>query len=276
MKAGSDRWGRSSIIAEGTTPDDFINKNWMVINHFPESEHQDRLAIAYAVIIGIGNFHVSPLSINLSDNKGQSWTASHLFGPPISKGVQPFFFPDGSLGAVYINDKRRIEYIFSPDGGTSFETPSIVTPYQTHDDPVARDGTWMSNAIVNRQSGALFVVYQGVDDSSKPCVFFTRSIDKGQTWSAPITINDTPNDASIFNPAIAVSPDGQHVTVAFYDKRDSNNDQLVHLYLAESFDGGDSWIPNQRISQKPTNLRFAPLTSKGRMIGDYHGIVPSL
>ena len=59
----------------------------------------------------------------------------------------------------------------------------------------------------------------------------------------------------------------------FYDKRnDSGLGNFVDLYLAESFDGGLIWRPNTRISEVSSDLRLAPLTDRGRMVGDYQAI----
>ena len=80
----------------------------------------------------------------------------------------------------------------------------------------------------------------------------------------------------MFNPAINVSPDGQRITVIFYDHRDNpDSNVLVNLYLAQSFDGGATWEPNIRVSSMTTDGSLAPLTSQGYMLGDYQAIAES-
>lgn len=284
LTPGRTIWDRARIVASGDVPQNFLDKNWFTINTYPGTSNEGRIAVTYSDIIDAGPFGVSPLAISLSDSRGSRWTIPHLFGAPLSQATRPMFFPDGSLGIVYLNfvdfisnpPRTRLEYIYSADGGVTFDAPDIIHPFQMHDDPIARDGTWMPSATVSRQSGTLFVVYQALGPNQIPQVQFTKSIDRGMSWSAPMAINDTPDSQSVFNPAVAASPDGQHLTVVFYDKRDSTNPSLVHLYLAESFDGGDTWEANQRVSREFTNMRLAPLTERGRMIGDYHGIVPAL
>jgi len=123
--------------------------------------------------------------------------------------------------------------------------------------------------------GNLFVVYQGLY-LSKPSILFTKSTDAGMSWSAPQPINDSTSNSPVFNPAVAVSPDGQVVTVAFYDARMSGgNANLVDMFLAQSFDGGATWQRNLRVSSVSSDVRLAPLTSSGYMLGDYLGIAPS-
>ena len=139
-----------------------------------------------------------------------------------------------------------------------------------------------TSATCDRQAGVIYVTHQamvGVAPNRTPSILFTRSIDRGLTWSPPVAVNDTPNRGGAFNPCVAVSPDGQHVTIAFYDKRHNTvttGGNLVDYYLAESFDGGETWGPNLRLSDVSSDLRKAPLTADGRMLADYQGIVPAL
>ncbi|MEO5717111.1 MAG: sialidase family protein, partial [Chthoniobacterales bacterium] len=121
-------------------------------------------------------------------------------------------------------------------------------------------------------SGAIEVVYQGIDSLGAPRIFFTKSKNEGATWSAPIAITDNPG-TGVFNPAIAASPDGTRLTASFYDQRDSGgNTTLCNLYLAQSLDGGVTWQPNLRLTSVTTDASLAPLTSQGYMLGDYLGI----
>jgi hypothetical protein len=59
----------------------------------------------------------------------------------------------------------------------------------------------------------------------------------------------------------------------FYDHRaNPGSNTLVDLYLAQSFDGGTTWLPNIRLSSVSTDASLAPLTSSGYMLGDYLGV----
>jgi hypothetical protein len=133
---------------------------------------------------------------------------------------------------------------------------------------------------VDRQAGVIYVAYQALGANKRKSIMFTRSIDRGRTWSAPTGINDTPNNYDVFSPALAVSPDGQHVTVEFYDQRNQTTNSLgnyVDLYLAESFDGGNTWQPNLRLSEFSSDLRKAArrTSDAGAFLGEYQAMVPS-
>src|SRR5438093_10071365 len=106
---------------------------------------------------------------------------------------------------------------------------------------------------------------------------FSKSIDKGASWSTPVPVNDTPAKRQVLLPQIAVSPDGQHVTITFYDRRnDTGQGDLLDVYLAESLDGGDTWEPNIRVSEFSSDTRKGfPISGKS-FLGDYFGLVPAL
>jgi hypothetical protein len=126
--------------------------------------------------------------------------------------------------------------------------------------------------VADRTSGNIYVVYQTLF-AGNPKIAFTRSTDGGINWSAPKAISNNPANSGVFNPAVNVSPDGQKVTVVFYDHRDNpGSDVLVDLYLAQSFDGGATWQPNIRLTSVSTDASLAPLTTSGYMLGDYLGV----
>jgi hypothetical protein len=84
-----------------------------------------------------------------------------------------------------------------------------------------RDGITESFAASPTYPGHLYVTYEDWDGMQMD-VKFTQSIDGGDTWSEPETVNDnvdpagTPTDQ--FQPSVAAGPDGA-VAVAFYDRR---------------------------------------------------------
>jgi hypothetical protein len=126
--------------------------------------------------------------------------------------------------------------------------------------------------VGDRTTQNVYVVYQTLL-AGNPRIAFTKSTDGGITWSTPFAISNNPPGSGVFNPAINVSPDGRTITVAFYDHRDNPGSAvLVDLYLAQSFDFGNTWQPNIRLTSVSTDASLAPLTSAGYMLGDYLGV----
>ena len=264
-------------------------KTWLTVNTFPNSPTANRLVAMCNVSVD----GIDTLRSSFSDDHGETWSTPQRLGPPQGAICQTFFLPDGSLGVVYFHyltdtfeptGSARTEFIHSPDGGQTFTEPVVVTDMsgRIYDDPVARNAWDVPRACTDRQAGIIYVTYQaqaGPPGSRVPQIHFTRSIDRGRSWSPPVVVNDTPARRGVFNPCIAASPDGQHITIAFYDKRHNtpvSGGNLTDYYLAESFDGGETWEPNLRLSEVSSDLRMAPLTGSGRMFADYQGIAPAV
>jgi hypothetical protein len=73
--------------------------------------------------------------------------------------------------------------------------------------------------------------------------------DFGKTWGTAVA-SDAPR-GDVANPAIAVNRDGI-VAVTWNDRRDDPKGQCWRLYAALSLDGGEHFLPAQRLSQAPT------------------------
>ncbi len=277
---GGLTFSRPLTVVTSSTDLVMLDKQWMAVNTFAGSPTDGRVAVTYTRFDSTSlNLAINPIAVTFSDDGGTNWSVPQTISPPYCQGSQPVFLPDGSLAVIYWNFAggagEQIELAHSPDGGATFTPARLVTAVNRYNDTVARDGNFLPSATADRTLGVLYVVYQGW--RSGPRILFTRSRDRGLTWTTPVPVNDTPNNRSVFNAAVAVSPEGQHVSVIFYDKRhDDGSGKWVDLYLAESFDGGDTWQPNLRLSTESSDLTRAPLTDTGRMVGDYQGIVPAL
>lgn len=277
---GGATFGLPQTILTNSNPLIFLDKNWMTINTFPNTPTANRIVATYTRFDDTDPVNsIDPIDCLYSDDGGATWTKPITISPPVCQGSQPVFLPDGTLVVAYWNfageTGQRVELVISPDGGATFGAPRVVASIPLYNDPVARSGSFLPTVATDRQLGVLYVANQAYVNG--PRILFTRSRDRGLTWTPLKAVNDTPSNRSVFNPAIAVSPDGQQVTIIFYDKRnDTGAGNLVDLYLAESFDGGDTWGPNVRLSTASTDLNRAPLTGSGRMVGDYQGLVPAL
>jgi hypothetical protein len=89
-------------------------------------------------------------------------------------------------------------------------------------------------------------------------VYLRRSPDGGQTWTAPVKVNDNGEDGTAqFLPKVAVGP-GDRVSVLFLDGRDDpGQKRLLDAYLATSTDGGKSF-DNIRLSGTSFDERIGP------------------
>jgi Secretion system C-terminal sorting domain len=96
-------------------------------------------------------------------------------------------------------------------------------------------------------------------------VWLVKSTNGGQTWSAPVKVNDDNSNKQQFFTWMTIDQANGDLYFVFYDRRnyaDNNTD----VYIAQSKDGGNTFI-NQKISEAP----FVPVSSV--FFGDYTNIV---
>ena len=276
---GGTSFADPSIVFEPQMSTDFPDKAWMAVNNFAGTASAGRILVTWTLF---GTTSASPILRSYSDDHGVTWSAGVVIHPADTnaQGSQPVFLRDGRVAVIYWNftgtgGLEEIDMVLSNDDGVTFGTPTRVTFVTRYTQPSIRSGSFLPSATTDRETGALYVVYQALDSANQPRVLFTKSTNAGATWSAPIAITDNPN-TGVFNPAIAASPDGQTLTASFYDQRDSGGViTLCNLYLAQSFDGGVTWGPNLRLTSETTDATLAPLTTAGYMLGDYLGIAES-
>jgi len=284
---GGTTFGPPSIVFQPASDSDFPDKGWMAVNTFAGTASVGRILVTWTEF---GTTSASPIMRAYSNDHGVTWSSAALIHAATTnaQGSQPIFLPDGRVAIIYWNFAdsgfdggdapaalEEIDMVLSNDGGVTFGTPTRVTTVTRYDQPSIRNGVFLPSATTDRTTGALYVVYQALDSGGSPRVLFTKSTNAGATWSVPIAVTDNPN-TGVFNAAISASPDGQTLTVSFYDQRDSGGSTtLCNLYLAQSFDGGTTWQPNIRLTSETSNAVLAPLTADGYMLGDYLGIAES-
>ncbi|MBI5768847.1 MAG: exo-alpha-sialidase [Verrucomicrobia bacterium] len=286
---GGATWSAPLMVFRQTSAQASPDKNWIAVNEFSGTPAFSRLACSWTNFTtdARGSSTGNNIILALSDDRGTTWTSPIAVTPAgtINQGSLPLFLPDGSLLVVFLTLSNpnnpalfSVQCKRSTDGGRTF--PAVATTIAANvngwDDPDLRNGMLVPQADVARQNGAIVVTCNAVI-AGTPRVLVTRSTDQGATWSAPVVASDNPDGISVTNPAIAVTPDGATVTVIFTDKRLSpvapdGHRYFVDHYAAQSFDGGATWQPNLRLSEMSSDVRYAPLTSQGYMLGDYIGV----
>jgi BNR/Asp-box repeat len=206
-------------------------------------------------------------------------------------GATPVIEPDGTLAIAYAYQDilygthnhqsipTRMLVITSHDGGQTW-SPSPVLAATIHDVPFQllpdrfRNFALPAFAADPAAAGHLYLVWADERQHHAEIVL-SASRDSGQTWSAPVLVNDNPlgDGANHAQPALAVAPDGV-VSVTFFDTRNDPAHRLLDVYLAQSVDGGATFLPNVRVtSQSIDPSLHTPLDGSGTpFFGDYQGL----
>ena len=102
-------------------------------------------------------------------------------------------------------------------------------------------------------------------------VMFVRSTNGGQSFSAPIRVNDDPSNLSKWHwfGTLSVAPNGR-IDVVWLDTRNAVNNTDSQLFYSYSSDGGSTWSQNVAVSQSFNPFLGYPNQNK---MGDYITIV---
>ncbi len=259
-----------------------------------------------------------------STNGAQSFDLPVVVGPvtsfsyPCGSGsieggqfANPFVGADGSVyvtwTAVGISDTINcfgdycLKLVKSTDGGVTFTTPSIIRftygnwgfvdgGIDVYNEPAA-----VGDVTGGPFGGSLYIEYANQDTSNHIYddynIEFIRSTDGGANWSEPIYVNDDYTGPGAmfdqFHPWLFINEEGVLLTI-FYDQRTDPNHYNFDVFAAYSFDGGESFTTNHRISDvsinpgllakaviaqegnpNPMNLTLSPMAGK---IAEYIGV----
>ncbi len=250
--------------------------------------------------------YVSPVAVSRSTDVGLTFSdpvrilANNLDGN-VSNGV---VMKDGTLVVTFFDfssmtgdrlrmlKQRRLWVVASKDGGLTFSTPSFVAEFADAEAVTHPNSGPNRMLAVDRSSGAfrdrLYMVFTD-SRSDATDILLSRSIDRGETWSEPIRVNDDVNKGvDHATPAIAVNADGV-VGVAWYDRRSDSSSMCFDIFFAASVDGGMTLLPNVRVStarscpNAPGNIVRSNIGGDGFGVakrwpagGDYSGLAASI
>jgi hypothetical protein len=200
---------------------------------------------------------------------GYDWTSAGQFAMPLvgSDGAVYAFWNgydlDSSSCSIYYN----ITMTKSTDGGATMSSPrSIIRTFGNYSN--VDGGLDVYNAPIGTVDifggsfdGNIYISFANMDTSNTMYydynIEFIKSSDGGNTWSDPIYINDdfTGYGAQFdqFHPWLYCNQEGI-LFIIFYDQR---LDTLTHkdfdVFAAYSFDGGETFTTNHRITEVSTN-----------------------
>ena len=236
--------------------------------------HRGRVYLAWNDVFDSFVRNQYAMFLQYSDDNGKTFTDPMLIDMrPDGKLVatEPVVLSDGTVLVTYYqywnplgdprNNKLPMFVRRSTDGAKTFSPPEQVFDFGPHIWPERRGEFTMAFSLpivvadTSSTSPYRDHVYATWDDtrSGQSDIWFSKSADKGRTWSRPLRINDNTPGVPLGvadhrrTPVVAVTPNGA-VGIAWYDLRADPARRCWDYMFAYSTDGGQRFSANQRIS----------------------------
>jgi len=210
------------------------DKQWIAIDTNPSSPHYGRVYAMWTVFV------INPAVIYEShadarpDGTHTDWSTPQILPTVSGKRwdtyMLPHVTPDGTVWTTTTNNPQKqdfthadISLIWSQDGGETWQGPlpviqDVLVP--TYQNTTFREGIVNTFAVGLRKVGSYYPLYVSYEDGATGLsnVYLMASYNGGQTWTAPILVNDNASPTEALQPNLDVAPNGT-VAVAFYDRR---------------------------------------------------------
>ena len=238
----------------------FEDKPGIVVDNAPQSKYKGNVYLAWTRFDVYGsndpNCHSNiyftrstdrgksfTMPVNISDSTGDCGDSDNTV-----EGAVPAVAPNGD---VYIVWAGPLGLVFkkSTNGGESFGKEKVISQMPGGWD-FGMDGLERANGMAitgvdlssGPNKGTLYVNWIDARNGD-PDVFVMSSKDGGETWSAPVRVNDDPvkNGKAQFFTWMSVDPIDGSVNVVFYDRRDTEGTG-TKVVMARSIDGGKTFV----------------------------------
>ncbi len=265
------------------------DKNWIAV---------DQTAGPYKGNVYSAMTNSGSCNVARSTDGGTTYNIVTSLTPHNLPGAMPCVGPNGSVqgGSVYVvtnaGSSFAPTYTFfrSTDGGGSFNQQSQVQFANCVGDNVAG-----RNSVQNMRTrpypfisadnsygpnrGRLYLIYASntpVGCGNKPDIFCRYSSDFGVNWSNAVKINDDANSEqnNQWHPAMWCDKQTGRLWVQWLDSRNTPTDDSCEVYASYSDDGGNTFIPNVKISNAKFKIDCLGCGGGGtpKYLGDYNGI----
>ena len=231
--------GMTDIVSpypdKGREPD----KQWITIDLNPSSPHFDRIYAMWTVFDSFSAVPMVSFADARSDGTHTAWSAPRVLptagsNPQGDTYLLPHVDGNGTVYTTLTNFEpnggfccTNILLDRSTDGGVTWQSVSNVitevsAPPLLYPNTAFRDGIENTFTVgPGRLANGQYPLYVSWEDHSAGFgnLILSASYDGGQTWSAPIQVNDNANPGiDAVQPNLTAAASGR-VSVAFYDRR---------------------------------------------------------
>jgi hypothetical protein len=142
---------------------------------------------------------------------------------------------------------REIYYKRSTDGGSTWETDIRMT-----------NSTGASEVPCIAANGSFVFVAWKDSRTGNEEIYFKRSTDNGNTWSADTNLSNTP----LFSVAPSITTAGKDIFISWYDVVGSNYD----VFFKRSTTGGMTWEDNVRLTTDPSFQLVSSISASDTLV----------
>lgn len=292
---GGKTWSSPKSIHTSASDD----KQWIAGDTKPDSPHRGNV---YAVWDDGDPAFGAPMRFARTLDQGATWIglgassikdavlAPDSFSPEISVAA------DGTIYVVYINGEFGgvVKFIKSTDGGETFSTPAVVAS--------GISGMFASFPLVGGYAqfpGGKFRMVtlatgctgpgdnlsvawadgrEGSPGAHQSRIYYRRSPDGGNTWlgpasGQPLLTSPIPANFQHFHPQLICDANGV-IGCAFYEFGPKPTTPLIDVIMAQSLDGGATFVPFRVTDRAWDPALGAPLArgdNNVTFIGEYFG-----
>jgi hypothetical protein len=283
-KDGGNTWtDGTAAINHVNTVIPFEDKPGLVVDNAPASRSKGNVYLAWTRFDVYGSSnpeHRSQIYFTRSTDQGQTFSMPFrisdtggdcLDGDNTVEGAVPAVGPNGEVYVVWAGPLGLV-MDKSLDGGLTFGKDKVIGNMPGGWD-FSVEGLDRANGMPvtgvdlsdGPNKGTLYVNW--IDErNGDQDVFVMSSRDGGDTWSAPVRVNNDPvkNGKVQFFTWMAIDPADGSINVIFYDRRDGKGTE-TGLTLARSIDGGKTFV-NYKVE-------LPPFSANARVFfGDYSSI----
>ena len=289
---GGTTWSDPVLATSRTNPVDFNDKINLWVDRSPSSPLKGTVYVSWTLFQG-GPGRAEPIAFSRSTDGGRTFSPTQQLTPAHNNssigGRQGSAIRTAPNGDVYvffesgtqINGAKTDAQMFvkSTDGGVHFSNQAVASTVVPIPSPLP--GTSFRNdsfpSVDIGPDGKIYVAWADYR-SGRGKVVLTTSTNGGGTWTAASPVLDVAGRSAFF-PGVAVSPNGQKVTVATQavDAMAAGTHPgagVVHYdsYLAESVSGG-AFSSEHKISASsdPDGSSTNGLTAQ--FLGDYNTLI---
>jgi hypothetical protein len=257
------------------------------VDHSPTSPFRDRIYIiwhnnrpAFTTFRNAAGWH-APLQVSHTETIGTA------IGSDITTNAE------GTVFAVWPDTgSRGVFFVKSTDGGETYTSPPLLIAKTFASFQINLPAFNQRAALVGASVGAfgkqVYVTWTDLsgedgckttnnapnDDVNSACksrIWFARSLDSGQNWSQPATINPAADLSDQFTQKLAVDPESGVIGVTYYGTGTGAARTLTNLMFQASHDGGQTWSKALKVASQTTD-ETGQDADTGNQYGDYNGL----